>query len=1044
MKPTHWLNLLSGRKSQQRPIRNRTSRLEVVLLEDRLVPDTGYRPIDEVGNNVANPTWGTAGSDLIRLTPAEYADGVSSPSLPQDASPREISDILNNQADPADPSQDIATVNQQSLSDFAYSFGQFMDHDMDLTLDNGASAPISVPAGDPIGGSSDTPLAFNLSQTDPATGTGPGNPAQDVNSITSYLDLSQVYGSDLATDNALRTFVGGQMKTSPGGLPPLDNTTYFTTAQLAQINASVGGMANSGSLPETSLFVTGDTRGNENIELTVLQTLFLDNHNLIASELQQENPTWTDEQLFQEARKLNIAEYQSIIYNEYLPDLLGPSALATYTGYHPNVNASIANEFSTVAFRFGHSLLSGNVERQGNDGQAVAADIPLADDFFDSTILNGEGQPTTTDPVTGLTTTDIGAVLKGDADGDAQAEDTQVINEVRELLFNEVVPGVGGGQDLISLDIERGRVNGIGSYNQVRVALGLPAVTSFAQITSNVQVQQELQEAYGNVNNIDAFEGGLAEDPVPGSDVGPLFQTIMVDQFTNLRDGDRFFYLNEQFSPSEEAILQGGNTLAKVIESNTDITNLQSDVFVFQASIIGTVSLPPSVATPGSGASKIPGPQGPAVKTGPGGVAGITVHLEDTSGDILATTVTNNQGQYTFNQLSGPATNPEDTSGVSGTGSYEIDLVLPSGFDQTSPVPSPIMISAGDTNISGVNFDISIPPLVVSGPANGTAMLYGANPQEPGHYNSQPFTTISPFGDIDISIRTFVADVNGDGVPDIICVTGPGTPLRVAVVSGVGDTLLVPPFDPFGGNFMGGGYVTAADFQHSGRADFVVTPDQGGGPRVSIFALNADGSVTTEANFYGIDDPNFRGGAVPAAGDINGDGTPDLIVAAGYGGGPRITIFDGTTLFDSSPTVMANFFAFPEDASTLRTGLCIAVGDVNGDGYADIIIGGSAGAGPRVEILSGQMIATGTISSAVNNPLANFFVGGNTNDRGGVTVATKMTADGEANVVVGSGDGDPSSVRIYDANTITPNGEPTGFQMINPYGMALSDGVYVG
>ena len=235
----------------------------------------------------------------------------------------------------------------------------------------------------------------------------------------------------------------------------------------------------------------------------------------------------------------------------------------------------------------------------------------------------------------------------------------QVINEVRNLLFNEVVPGVGFGQDLIALDIERARDNGIGSYNQVRVALGLPAVTSFAQITSNVQVQHELQEAYGNVNNIDAFEGGVAENPVPGSNLGPLFQTIMVDQFTNLRDGDRFFYLNEQFSPSEEAILQQGNTLAKVIEANTGITNLQSDVFVFKASISGTVSL----ATGGSHSGSVQQ-----------GMAGMTVQLEDTKGDVLATTTTNSRGQYTFNQLSGPAANPENQAWG------QRDGILPRGF----------------------------------------------------------------------------------------------------------------------------------------------------------------------------------------------------------------------------------------------------------------------------------------------------------------------------------------------------------------------------
>ena len=443
----------NGRRGHARPVLE-TLDHRIVLSSSR-VPADVFRPITEVGNNVAHPSWGVAGADLLRLSPAAYSNGYNSPSLSQDPSARLISDIVNNQANPADPSQDIATVNQRSLSAIADAFGQFMDHDMDLTLDNGASMPIPVPVGDPIGGPDDTPLAFATSQTDPATGTGPGNPAQQVNSITSYLDLSQVYGSDQATDDALRTFVGGLLKTSPGGLPPLDNITYFTPAQLAMINASVGGMADAGSLPESSMFVTGDSRGNETIELTALQTLFLDNHNRLANELHREHPRWGDERLFDEARKLNIAEYQSIIYNQWIPDVLGPHALAPYKGYDPNLNPTIATEFSSVAFRFGHSLLSGSLERQTNNGMPVAADVPLAADFFDPDILNGQGQPTTVDPVTGLTTTDIGAVLKGDSDVNAQAEDVQVVNEVRNLLFNEVVPGVGFGQDLIALDIER-------------------------------------------------------------------------------------------------------------------------------------------------------------------------------------------------------------------------------------------------------------------------------------------------------------------------------------------------------------------------------------------------------------------------------------------------------------------------------------------------------------------------------------------------------------------------------------------------------------
>jgi peroxidase len=693
MKPTK-KHLLSRKF---RPVK-RGCKMRVEELEARcLLSVSGFRPIDEVGNNIANPNWGVAATDLLRLTPAKYSayvKGVDSPSLPQDPSPRLISDIVNNQADPTAPFNDIATVNKQSLSDFAYTFGQFMDHGMDLTLDNGPSMPIPVPKGDPIGGPNDTPLAFQRSNVDPKTGSGPNNPAQQINSVTSFLDLSQVYGSDLATDDALRTFIGGQMKTSLGGLPPLDNSTYFTVTQLATINASVGGMQDDGPLPQSDMFVTGDTRGNENVELTALQTLFLDNHNRIAAELQAQHPNLSDEQLFQEARKINLAQFQSIVYNEWIPAVLGPNALSRYAGYNPNVNPGIDNEFSTVAFRFGHSLISGNVARDESDGLSNVPSVPLAVDFFDPHILNGQGLPSTTDPVTGLPTTSIGPVLQGDADSDAQAEDVQIINEIRNLLFNEVVPGVGYGQDLISLDIERARDHGIGSYNQVRVGLGLPAVTSFAQITSNVQVQQELQEAYGNVNNIDPIEGGLAENLAPGANVGPLFLTIMVKQFTALRHGDRFFYLNETWTPEELKIFDRGDTLAKVIYANTGV-QVQPDAFIFKASIHGTVY-------------SLNGFQRERA-------AGITVELEKPSQDhlffnIVATRVTNAQGNYSFNQLSGPSGNPLNSPGVSSTGDYNVAIVLPSGNVQISPDPGTILISQGDMNVKGVDFLITSNP----------------------------------------------------------------------------------------------------------------------------------------------------------------------------------------------------------------------------------------------------------------------------------------------------------------------------------------------
>jgi peroxidase len=670
----------------------RSKNLRVLELESRALPSGNIESIDGTGNNLASPLQGSAGTDLLRVSPVAYADGISSPSLPNNQSARVISDELNNQAYPANPSEDISTVDGNSLSDFGYAFGQFMDHDMDLTpTDSTDPNDILTILADPNDPSQMGDQTFYRSVIDPATGAGTGKPAQQVNAITSYLDLSQVYGSSDAIADALRTHSGGLLKTSPGNMLPYDNSTYFTAAQLSLFN-----MANdSGMVPTASLFVTGDVRGNENVELTALQTLFLRNHNSIAGQLQKQHPKWTDEQLYQEARKLNIAEYQEIIYTQYLPDLLGPQAIAKYRGYKPNVDPAIATEFSTVAFRFGHSLLSGEIERQGNNGQDVlpndpaGADISLATDFFDPLVLNPAGVP---DPYTGHISTDIDPILKADADGVSQADDLMTISDVRNLLFGNTGQ-TDDGQDLIARDIERGRDDGIGTYNQVREAYGLPPVTSFAQITRNPQAQQELQAAYGNVNNIDPFEGGLAEDHVPGSDMGPLFTRILSDQFTRLRDGDRFFYLNESLNGSERAILNKENTLAKVIEANTHITNLQPDVFEFRASITGTIFAATRSGRPGRGAP------------------GVIVQLLDADGIVVATTRTDMRGNYVFTPNSGPAADPTDSSGLSATGTYTVVVLPPPGAHQLSPPPPPIQVTRGNTMVMRVDFVLALPPM---------------------------------------------------------------------------------------------------------------------------------------------------------------------------------------------------------------------------------------------------------------------------------------------------------------------------------------------
>ncbi len=331
--------------------------------------------------------------------------------------------------------------------------------------------------------------------------------------------------------------------------------------------------------------------------------------------------------------------------------------------------------------------------------------------------------------------------------------------------------------------------------------------------------------------------------------------------------------------------------------------------------------------------------------------------------------------------------------------------------------------------------------LAVGGSLNGQATVYAPAPGTLGYYTT-PIATINALGGPTANVRTAVGDVNGDGVQDIIMVTGPGTPIRVTVVSGVDDkTVLVPPFDPFGGNFTGGGFVAVGDFDNSGRDDIIVTPDQGGGPRVAIFQLQSTGLVQL-ASFYGITDSNFRGGARVATGDFNGDGVTDLAVAAGYGGGPRIAIFDGRTVLTTQTKLISDFFVF---ADVLRNGVYIAAGDVNGDGYADLIIGAGPGGGPEVMILSGQILMSEGATAALAAPLSNFFVGGTDSNRGGERVAAlDIEGDNKADVAVASGTGQPSLIRVYDAIEFTSTAEPTVFQNLNPYSTTFADGVYVG
>jgi len=289
-------------------------------------------------------------------------------------------------------------------------------------------------------------------------------------------------------------------------------------------------------------------------------------------------------------------------------------------------------------------------------------------------------------------------------------------------------------------------------------------------------------------------------------------------------------------------------------------------------------------------------------------------------------------------------------------------------------------------------------------------------------------------------VRVASADFNGDGIEDAVVGTGPGISSLVRVLDGkTGKHLFT--VQPFEREFIGGVYVAAGDLNGDGVPELIVTPDEGGGPVVAVY----DNAGRQIVRFLGIDDGTFRGGSRAAIGDFNGDGKDDLIVAAGFGGGPRIAIFDGFTVPSGAPTrLVSDFFAFEQG---LRNGVFISAGDLNGDGRDDLIFGGGPGGGPRIRAADAfKLLKAGSFNTLDEVPdaqLAN-FIAGNESDRGGIRVgAEDIDGDDRIDIVVGSGTKGASKITAYAGKSILANGLPPVLEEFEAFSNFAS-GVFVG
>ena len=459
------------------------------------------RSFDGRGNNIDQPMFGSSGVEGSGLPVLNQFEANYGPRSRNAANPRAISNAVARQGS--------QRHSQHNLSDLFWLWGQFLDHDITLIPHGSQKMPIAIPADDDFfnGGIID----FTRSQQQTIAGE-----RRPLNTITSFIDASQVYGSTTAVATALRdSYENMYMAESDFEfLPLLDDVPV-----------------DDGSTGRRGLFAAGDVRANEHVGLTAIHTIFLREHNRIIPIIQRAEPNLSSDAVYQKARLVLGGIMQKISYDEFLPKLIGRN-LPPYFGYDPSINPAISNSFATAAFRFGHSMLSSELKILEVDGTLTP--ISLRDVFFQPQIFIDFGPE---------------AILSGFSQNKAQAIDNQIVDDVRSFLFG---PPGSPGSDLAAINVQRGRDHELPLYNEMRYALGYPRVTKFLKnsatdrsgITTDRRLAANLASVYGSVDEVDLWVGGLAEDAMFGSLLGETFTSIITEQFLRLRAGDRFWYEN--------------------------------------------------------------------------------------------------------------------------------------------------------------------------------------------------------------------------------------------------------------------------------------------------------------------------------------------------------------------------------------------------------------------------------------------------------------------------------------------------------------------
>ncbi|XP_015374036.1 PREDICTED: peroxidase-like [Diuraphis noxia] len=516
-------------------------------------PNAPFRTIDGSCNNLNFPVWGQTNIANTRIIDANYSDGksqqrkaISGRELPNS---RHLRTTLFIDMDKPALEHNVLVT----------QFGQMIAHDTELAFPkrsvNGGKLECCNPDG--------TTPRFLPKGCLPICQI---QPVRQLIGVTSFIDCSALYGSDAVTAKSLRTLMNGKLKTQTGP----NGKSYLSNVKKPTQSCNV-------PADNSACYASGDSRVNQHPNMAVNTISLMRLHNLLCDEFKKLNPTWNDEKIYHQARRLVIAMYQHVTYNEFLPVILGrdyckannllPLSDGFDNNYDAFLNPTTFTSFTAAAYRGLHSYIQGSMDLVSESRQTTSK-LRLSDIFLRSDIVQDKDN--------------YDSLIRGMLTQHAQGQDQFFTKEITEFLFKSF--NKTDGSDLITLDIERGRDFGEPSYNKFRQLCGLRAARTFGDFTDQISKKNvdALASIYEHVNDVDYYAAGILEKQKPGSIFGHTFQCVIGEMFFRWKFGDRFYY---EFGNQPGSFTLGQlkeirkTTLAFIMCVTSDIRFIQRNAF---------------------------------------------------------------------------------------------------------------------------------------------------------------------------------------------------------------------------------------------------------------------------------------------------------------------------------------------------------------------------------------------------------------------------------------------------------------------------------